>query len=120
MRLGGMVFSLLGVFRTHRFIIVLGFSFVKSRGCLGVGWKQQPALSSSLNVRLVVASNSIANRNKVEFLGVKDVALFLGKLDQTLCQIVVKLFLLDGVVARRMLEVVISIFDQETFQLRKK
>lgn len=109
-------------------IMRLGFTITRSRYFIRifpfnlrlVGWQHQSSFTRCLDIRLVIASNAIANRNKVKLLRVENVAVLFRKLNQSFRQHVVKLLLLDSIVARRELQVVVSIINQEAFQLREK
>jgi hypothetical protein len=68
-------------------------------------------------MRLVVASNPVADHRKRELL--KNVAFICCQVQQAASQPVVVLPLLGGVVTRRVIEIIILVRDQEFLQLVK-
>mmetsp|Transcript_12952 Transcript_12952/g.28394 ORF Transcript_12952/g.28394 Transcript_12952/m.28394 type:complete len:282 (-) Transcript_12952:1205-2050(-) len=80
--------------------------------------KFQSTLSCSLYIGLVIATNAISNRHKVEVVWIKDIVVLLCHLQQSFCQPIVVLFLFGRVILGRMLQIVISIGNQKALQLR--
>jgi len=72
-----------------------------------------------LDHRLVVAANSVADRDKLEFALIKHVSMICSKLQESFCQLVVVLLLLDSVVESRVAQVLFAIGNKELFKLYK-
>lgn len=76
-------------------------------------------LFGRLDVGLEVATDPISNRYKAEFDVVEHVTMLCGQFQQTLCETVVVLLLLHSVVQGRVAEVLLSISNEESFELWK-
>lgn len=119
-RFGRLLTRLLLLLKLFGFVLSPRFFLAFPFGLGLVGWQQQTPLPRCLNVGLVVATNAIANGDKVKVVRIKDVAVLLGEFNQSLREQVVELLLLDRVVARRKLEVLVAVVNQEPFQLPTK
>ena len=73
-----------------------------------------------LHVGLVVTTDAISNGDKVKVVRVKGVVVLVGHFQQAFRQEIVELLLRDGVVSRRVFEVIVPILNQESFQLRAR
>ena len=111
LRLGGAPVLLLFFFFLFLHLQFGLFVFTKSTR------QWQSAFANRLHVRLVVTTNAIANGHKVKVVRVKGVVVLFGHIQQAFGQQIVELLLRNRVVAGRVLEVVLPIFNQETFQL---
>jgi hypothetical protein len=78
------------------------------------------SLLGGLDIRLEVASNAVADRDKRELDIIKDISMLGSQLQQALREPVVVLLLLDGVVESRMAEVFFPVGNEKGFQLRAK
>jgi hypothetical protein len=76
-----------------------------------------PAFFHTLHVALVVAADAVSNCNKREVSVVKGISMLGGKLDHALCELVVVLLLLHGVVESRMTEVFFSVGNEKLLKL---
>ena len=85
---------------------------------LGGKSDDDPLLLPALNIALEVATDAIPDANKGEGLLIEDVAVGRGQIDEALGQFVVIRLLLDGVVERRVTQILVPIGNQEGLQLR--
>mgnify|MGYP002811673094 CR=1 FL=1 len=79
--------------------------------------KLQPSFARRLNIAFVVTSNSIANCNKIEVIWIEHVVMLGSHLKQPFSEPVIILFLLRSVVHVGVLEVFVSVANQEALQL---
>ena len=89
-------------------VVIVGFGLVRL-ACR----KGESTFAGRLDVRLVVATNPVANGNKVKGFGVNDIIVPTCQGQQLIRQPVIVDFCL-------MLEVLVAVGNQETFQLRNK
>ena len=75
------------------------------------------ALLETLDVGLVVAPDAIADGHEGELVLVEDVAAVGGQLQEPLGEAVVVLLLLDGVVQGGVAQVLVTVGDEELFEL---
>lgn len=77
-------------------------------------------LLGGLDVRLVVATDAIADRNERELFLIKVVAVLRGDLQQPICESVVVLLLLDRVVESRVSKILFSVRNEEVLELKTR
>ena len=99
--------------------ILVEFVLVQEPGLASSISHENTALFGALDKALVVAANAIADSDESKILGVKYIAVFSSKLQQTLRQTVVVLFLLKGVVECGMTKVLLAVDDEELLELSK-
>lgn len=75
------------------------------------------ALLKTLDVALVVAADTIADGHEGELVLVEDVAAVGGQLEEPFGEAVVVLLLLDGVVQGGVAQVLVTVGDEELFEL---
>ena len=78
---------------------------------------QDTPLLGGLDVGFEVATDSIANRHIREIARVKEVAMKSRQLQEFICEPVIVLLLLHGVVESRVTKVLLAVRNQETFEL---
>lgn len=88
----------------------------KTRLASGIA-EQDAALLGRLDKALVVASDSVADRDKVKVRLVKDIPVLRREFQKALRQAIVVRLLLDRVIERRVFEVLFTIGNEEMLEL---
>ena len=73
--------------------------------------ERQPPLPNGLYVGLVITADAVANGDKIKVFRTKGVMMFFRHGHESFGQVVVELFLGDGVVLGGVVQVVVAVFD---------
>jgi hypothetical protein len=75
--------------------------------------KNNTSLLGGLDVALVVAADAITDSDKSKFFVIEGISMICSKVQKSLCQAVIVMLLLDGIVQSRMTQVLFSIGNQK-------
>jgi hypothetical protein len=102
-----------GSFSTGRF---LKFCWGKDTSFAGGVAKNNTSLLGGLDVALVIAADAITDCDKRKFFFIEDISVICSKVQKSLCQAIIVLLLLNGVIQSRMPQVLFSIGNQKGLQ----